>query len=347
MKKLLKTNLIVVLLFLSPIVLFAQEKTQAYYNTHESEILPDAQNAFKEGNYDRVLILCRWQYVIVGDHAAEPLREKAEQCARLLQEMEELQSMDMTDAVREKAKAILAINPDDPAAIVMLTVEEPAPVPVHDTVAVTTPLEPTEEVEVDDSNPQLEVEDFGDNPSIEDPQGLDTREESVDYDIVVHSTDSPRTRFVIKAGASMLDLKTNAVAPHATVGVYDLGGSRVGIEAGYCPGLFTSEVTLFVVETALVFRVFKGSYPKIGVGFFNSSLKENKKDTTKGLCGVFGWSFIIGKHFSFEIDANYYPTINVLGKETVRTNGGSYDFPTTVKIISSGISPSIGVGIAF
>lgn len=346
MKKLLKTNFIVALLFLSPIVLFAQEKTQAYYNTHESEILPDAQNAFREGDYERTLILCRWQYIIVGDHAAEPLQEKAEQCAQLLKEMEELQGTGMTEAMIEKAKAILAINPDDPAAISVLSVEEPAPIPIPDSVAVTPPLEPIEVVEIDDLNQQIEAEKPTDNPSIEDPQELDTRQESVDYDIVVHSKDNPRTRFVMKAGASMLDLKTNAVAPHATIGVYDLGGSRVGVEVGYCPGLFTSEVTLFVVESALVFRAFKGSYPKIGVGFFNSSLKENKKNTTRGMCGVLGWSFV-GKHFSFEIGANYFPTINVLGKETVRTNGGSYDFPTTVKIISSGISPSIGIGLAF
>lgn len=61
----------------------AQEKTQAYYNSHETEILPDARAAFREGNYDRVVELCRWHYIIVGDTGADALQERAARCAEL------------------------------------------------------------------------------------------------------------------------------------------------------------------------------------------------------------------------------------------------------------------------
>ena len=59
---------------------YAQDKTQAYYAQHEREILPDAQTAFREGNYERAVQLCRWHYIIVGDRAADSLRDKAEIC---------------------------------------------------------------------------------------------------------------------------------------------------------------------------------------------------------------------------------------------------------------------------
>lgn len=56
---------------------FAKSKSQAYYNSHEAEILPDAQVAFREGKYERAVELCRWHYVIVGDEKADTLREMA------------------------------------------------------------------------------------------------------------------------------------------------------------------------------------------------------------------------------------------------------------------------------
>ena len=54
-----------------------QNKTQAYYNSHEREILPDARAAFKSGDYERTVELCRWYYIIVGDRAADSLRDQA------------------------------------------------------------------------------------------------------------------------------------------------------------------------------------------------------------------------------------------------------------------------------
>ena len=68
----LRTISVVVFLGLLCQGVWAQNKTQAYYNSHEREILPDARAAFKSGNYARTTELCRWHYIIVGDRASEP-----------------------------------------------------------------------------------------------------------------------------------------------------------------------------------------------------------------------------------------------------------------------------------
>lgn len=115
MKKILKYVAAVALLFLG-LGAFAQEKTQAYYNTHESEILPDAQVAFREGDYDRTVELCRLHFIIVGDNRADALRDKARECAKLTIEMNAFASADQRDLAREKAQAILALNSDDKKA---------------------------------------------------------------------------------------------------------------------------------------------------------------------------------------------------------------------------------------
>ena len=112
MGKLLKYLAAVVLLFVG-LGAIAQDKTVAYYNTHESEILPDAQAAFRNGDYDRAVELCRLHYAIVGDTRADGLREKAEQCARLAIEMNTLASVGQQTLAQEKAKVILSLNPDD------------------------------------------------------------------------------------------------------------------------------------------------------------------------------------------------------------------------------------------
>lgn len=108
----------VALLFIG-VAAFAQDKTQAYYSTHESEILSDAQAAFWEGNYDRTAELCQWYYIIVGDKQADELRRKAEQCAKLTDEMDAYAAERRLDKAKGKAQAILALNPDDKKAQAM------------------------------------------------------------------------------------------------------------------------------------------------------------------------------------------------------------------------------------
>ena len=105
-------------------VLFAQEKTQAYYNSHENEIIPDAQISFNKGDYNRALELCKWHYIIVGNHSADQLQEKAEKCARLIQEALSLHANGQQEAAFEKAQTLLALNPEDQQAMELMLSRE-------------------------------------------------------------------------------------------------------------------------------------------------------------------------------------------------------------------------------
>lgn len=84
--------------------LLGQEKSQAYYNQHPNEILHDAQNYFKKGDYEKTISLCKLHYIIVGDSAADALRSKAELCERL------------TNEINERTEELRSANPDDPIA---------------------------------------------------------------------------------------------------------------------------------------------------------------------------------------------------------------------------------------
>ena len=106
----------VLALCLMSVVASAQDKSRAYYNNHETEILPDAQTAFKNSEYERTVELCRLHYIVLGDSRADALREKAERCVKLTIEMEALAATVQKDETREKALAILALNPDDKRA---------------------------------------------------------------------------------------------------------------------------------------------------------------------------------------------------------------------------------------
>ena len=98
---------------------FAQTKTidEKYYVTHEKELEPDALAAFQDRNYDRVIEMCRWNYVLTGTTRMDGLRDKAQQCAKLTIEMDTLLSIDQVDAAAVKAEAILALNPNDSRAL--------------------------------------------------------------------------------------------------------------------------------------------------------------------------------------------------------------------------------------
>ena len=121
MNKILKYLASVSLLFIG-LGTFAQEKSRAYYDTHESEILPDAQAAFRNGEYDLSAELCRLHLILMGDQQANTLRANALTCSKLLKEMEALAKIDQKWAAWEKAKTILTLNPEDKKALELLIV---------------------------------------------------------------------------------------------------------------------------------------------------------------------------------------------------------------------------------
>ena len=104
---------VLALCFAAFAALHAQEKDQPYYNTHSSEILPDAQAAFAAGRYERAVELCGWYYVWWGDTKADALRKKAEQCAKLTAEISGLLAAKEVTQAQSKAESVLALNPDD------------------------------------------------------------------------------------------------------------------------------------------------------------------------------------------------------------------------------------------
>lgn len=141
-KFLFKSISIPIMALLLPLCVHAQEKNLAYYNSHETEVLPDAQAAFKKGEYERTLELCRWHYIIFGDDSASPLRGKSERCLQLTKEMNELLSAVNVEGAQQIARAILLLNPEDEAAKETLSLEiVVSPVPEQDTVKVAPPVE--------------------------------------------------------------------------------------------------------------------------------------------------------------------------------------------------------------
>lgn len=316
--------------------MYSQDKTQAYYSSHEREILPDAKAAFRAGRYERSAELCRWHYVIVGDRSADSLREQSERCAGLATRMESLRGEGKLSEARAAAEALLAANPNDAAARKFLKeLDAPAapPVPATDTVKVVAPVETPivhEEKPEPKPEPKLEpVKDIKPNPARE-------------------PVTPSANRIVVKVGVTVVDLKQFAVAPEVGVGFYDISGTPFGVDAAisFCPSLSGGTASMFGADAALVFRAADGIYPKAGFGFFSCS-PSGSGEATHGLCAGVGVSILIGGHFCVEAGVKYYPKVMVQGVETVSTSGASYIFPAPLEVLSGGIAPTVKLGWAF
>ena len=322
-----------------------QNKTQAYYNSHEREILPDARTAFKNGNYDRAAELSRWHWIIVGDRQADSLREMAERCGQLARQLSSLKREGKMDEAKTVAQSLLSMNPDDAAAKQLLEdleklekAQRPVPEPVLvDTAAVSEPPVVEDEVFVE------KLEDVKDVQI--DPYRPVT---PVTQPVKPVSTDAPRSLFVVKAGVTVLDLSQFVIAPGGSLGLYNLGGSMFGLEAGMYAGsgLAGKTASIFGMDAAAVLRVGNSVYPKVGVGFF-SCKSSTIGSTTKGLSAVAGLTFLLGGHFAVEAGLKYYPNVKVSGVMQVSTAGATYDFPTSVDVLSGGIAPVVSIGWAF
>ena len=341
MKTIVKKTFIALLVGVLSSTLLAQEKTQAYYNTHESEILPDARTAFQRGNYERAVELCRWHYIIVGNQDAESLRNMAERCARLSEEMVNQKIAGKMKEAEEAANTLLSINPNDSAAkqLIEEMTQPETPLP-QDTVTVAIP--PIEETDVQETITNLESIPTEDQRIVEKPVQ--------ETPITPVAPVEPRTMFVLKAGATVLNLSSfsESIAPGGSLGLYDIGGSRIGLEAGgyICPNLMSTG-SLFGVDASVVLRAAKSVYPKVGVGYFSYTGKTDNGSSTHGLCAGAGLTFMLG-HFCLEIGSKYYPEICVQGVETVATTpGATYEFPSVKQILSGGIAPFVSIGFAF
>ena len=294
-----------------------------------------------------------WHYVIVGDKKADSLRAKAERCLQLSKEMVDYFDAGKRKEARETAQLLLSLNPNDTAALHLLeeldkldvsapidTVAEVKPV-VKDTIEKEKPLTTENLIEEPIDIPVRTMENGTEKePVAERPLAPATP----------HKSESPHTRFVLKAGVSALNLEriNETIAPGGSLGIYDIGGSPIGLEFGghLCSGL--SSGSLFGIDGSLVFRISKSVYPKIDVGYFSFSGKSESGPATHGLCAGGGLTFLLGGHFCLEFGAKYYPEIRTQGVETVSTTPGStYEFPSEKLILPSGIAPFVSIGWVF
>lgn len=305
-------RLCVVLIFsILSVSIFAQEKTQYYYSTHENEILPDANTAFQRGDYDRTIELCKWFYIIVGSHSADSLRNKAERCASLKEEMESFRAAGKTREARDIAKTILSINPSDILAKeVSLIPDPPKPETLSlskripnlisqsppDTVVNAMPevslaLPPEEEIISYDSKKETPVGEIVKQNAI--------RPETEKWPYTTNGINELHNCFVVKAGISLYNWK-DSVYPSVSMGIYDIGGSRSGIEMGLD---ILQKRSRSYYSAAYVFRVIKHIYPKLYLGIVTQGGRYEEP-----FIGL-GTTFFLGKCFCLEVSARCGPDL--------------------------------------
>ena len=310
----------IITLSLFSTAVYAQDKTQAYYNQHEREIYPDAQAAFLEGKYERAVLLCRWHYIIVGDNAADSLRAKAEDCQQLLDEMNSLVLQGLKETALEKARALLALNPEDIAAKTLV-------------------LETEAETELEESAPVEEEEVVA--PPI--PIAVEVPPTQIEEPV------TSKTRFSAKAGISILDLKQAAqsCAFGGGVGAYEIMGSGFGGGLGilFSPSL-SGTSSLFEFDAAITYKVSEMIYPLVSAGFFSCKSKTGTSSTA-GMCAGIGLSFLFGEHFCLDVVGKYYPKVSVQSAETMNVHGISTEFITVTDVISGGLAPFLSFGYVF
>ena len=320
--------------------LYAQEKTQPYYNSHETEILPDAKKAFQAGKYERAEELCRWHYIIVGDRSADSLRDMARRCLRLSDEMKDYLMNGDLKAAKESATALLALNPDDVAAKGVLATEE---TPVVDTL-----INRSETVQEELGEQEKPEEEIIEEVEVVQPEA----EEPVPTIEPKPQITIENTKVAIKANFSVLDLSQFAqtIAPGAGVAVYDLAGSRFGAEVGaYVCQHKASDFngSVFGADVSLLFRATKGIYPKVSVGAFNYKSKTGSFNPTNVMRIGAGVSIIIARHLCLDAGVSFFPEVKINGTKKVNTSNLEYDFPDVLSVLSAGVSPMIGFGWAF
>lgn len=117
MKKRLFILLTIVLCAAS--ALYGQDKSIWYYRDHKDEILADAQELYKRGDYDRSLILCDWHLQLLGEEHPEypkmdKLRSDIQVCKDLVDDINYyLRGKEMEQA-KQAGQALSLVNPDDP-----------------------------------------------------------------------------------------------------------------------------------------------------------------------------------------------------------------------------------------
>ena len=340
--------------------MYAQDKTQAYYSQHESEILPDAQTAFSEGDYEQTALLCRWHYIIVGDRTADSLRDKADKCRAILEEMRQLVKEGKIEEALDKALALLALNPEDIEAKNLLLAAETANNEVTDEeeiVAVPDSLS-IEESPVYDSEPEMVPDtDQSDSAFVDVSDSLQIIAEEP-YVVLTNKLYDHRTLYGIKAGVSITNLSNFIQSDPGDMGrylaylgslcVYNIGKSRFGIEVGtqFVPAV-SDNASFMEIDASVAFRVSDFIFLKGLGGLYSYNHKTNDSLDTKGMNMGIGVTSFLDEHFCLEIGCKFYSSTQDSRNDAVNANEIQYNPSAVLSLLPNGLSPYLSIGLFF
>ena len=232
--------------------------------------------------------------------------------------MESLRTTGKLSEAREIAKAILSINPADKSAKEVFQTPDPLiveKVPSIDSIAIKAISEPlllrSKEKETIEKNPDSEMAPVYSNqmPKVENKAIPN-----------LNQSETPLFHFVVKAGVTILepdDYWTNSICYGGSLGLYDLVGTRCGVEVGLSFGKKTLDKNYTGLighkynfyNIAFVFRLAKSIYPKAEIGIREYYNKPYYNDyytpRIDGLCYGLGVTFLLGGHACVEASAKY------------------------------------------
>ena len=332
-----------------------------YYQDHQDEILPHAKEAFKQGDYDKVVSLCDIHVSLRGrDHTeaseVERLRNDASRCKELAFDIEKYTYEGNMTMAELSSDELYKLNPYDERLKLVTT--KSYLVPKTPEMPVTSKETKRPETQTLPAKSADQVESIEPKKKADAPVASSGSGEQEDLGGGYSSYYSGRDdyfppRLIISGGASFFgNVQGSSVtlAPGIGIGMYDIAESRMGIEAKVyiSPWLASSTAFLFGTDACAILRIVRGIYASAGIGFFSCSLSGEKSKPTLGLCVPGGVSFVLGKSFVIQAGISYFPEVNLSSSKVVKTSAGpSYSITLGQKVINSGIVPRVSIGFAF
>ena len=318
---------ITALLLCFAVALQAQDKSEWYYMDHKDEILKDARKLFQKGDYSRAIELCNLHRDLLGDeHSETPDRDALMilvlKCQKLATDIENFVDDGYMQVAKALAEELRALNPSDERLKPFGLYSAPPPEPAQ-------------------------------KPEPKPKQEPKPAPEEKAFEEVGHSwADEDDPFYAVRVGCGILGIPSYyAFAPSLSFGWYNIGYSDLGMELKgyYTKALAKSTVQMIGADLLFALHVAKGVYPKLGIGGFScTDISINNGDNTKGLCIPGGCTFLLGRHFTFDIGVSYYPETKVWQQSNEQATKGvyyKYRFPNTV--LGYSVSAWMSIGVAF
>lgn len=300
----MKTKLFLLLLLLCfPAVVEAQVKSDAYYDKHRDELLHDAEQLFRSGNYDRALQLCDMHLDLLGtehtesDRVAE-LKDVVIKCQSLAIDIESCLEKGMEGPARSFAELLKEINPSD---------ERLKRFGLYSPFGSKNPKTVKEKPEAKDAG-----RDWGDEG--DDYWGLDNIRFKRDFRDNLYAVG-------VSGGALGIGGSGQAFVLGATGAFYNLLWDFLGAETRlYGSNLAYSEGAMMGWDTLLNFHVYDRFFASVGPTWFLcwDCNKESKHRATGGLGGALTASAILGDHIYLQVGFGFYPEVPVWQDSTFK-----------------------------